>query len=71
MGEYDDITSLRARREVEKGNRDHAGGADFLVRDLFSGGGSYVNLEGMRAAGVRSVTVRYQKDRKVAVLKVP
>jgi hypothetical protein len=47
---------------------DLAAGKDFFCRGLDSG---YVNVEDLRSAGIRSVTVRYSADRKVAIVKVP
>lgn len=45
-------------------------GKDFEVRDLFSGGGRYANLQDLVAAGKTSVTVRYKADRSVTVVQI-
>lgn len=43
-------------------------GKDFQMRDVFSGGGSYLNKQDAEAAGMTSVSVRYKKDIQIAVL---
>ncbi len=41
---------------------------DFVVRDMFSGGGSYVNKEQLTVG--QSVVIRFCSDRKVTSVKV-
>lgn len=44
---------------------------DFVVADLFSGGGTYTNkADLLREGNVGSVTIRYKQLRSVTVIKV-
>lgn len=49
--------------------RDLASGKDFRLADIMSGGG-YANYQDLIQSGQREVNVRYQRDRKVAVIKL-
>lgn len=57
----------KSKKEVQA---DLDAGKDFLVADLFSGGGGYINKPQILESGVRQVTVRYGQLRKVTVLQV-
>lgn len=46
-------------------------GKDFVVRGFGPSQGRYVNLADAQETGVTSVSVRYQQDHKVCVIKVP
>lgn len=50
--------------------RDWDAGKDFVVRGLGARQGSYINIEDAKQSGVTSISVRYQKDRKVCVIKI-
>ncbi len=42
---------------------------DFEIRDLFSGGGTYVNRADLNAGGnTQTISLRYKADRSVAVI---
>ena len=41
---------------------------DFRVRDVFSGGGTYVNRADLVGGGVSTITLRYKRDAQVAVI---
>lgn len=44
-------------------------GKDFIIRDVFHSGGTYVNRSDATAAGWTDVNIRYSRDTKVCVLK--
>ena len=46
-------------------------GKDFVIADIFSGNdGRYCNLQDLRAAGDKSVNIRYSRLTKIAVFKL-
>jgi hypothetical protein len=58
--DYKSLKAIKADWDADK---------DFVIRDVFSGGGAYINRADARAAGIRSIEARYDSDRKVTILK--
>lgn len=43
---------------------------DFIIADVFHGGGTYINKEDAKNNGIHSVNIRFSQNRKVCVIKL-